>query len=53
MERLRANCTVSVNYAVEYLKVLQTFFSNDAPITPERLAGVLAAERMFMTTMTE
>ena len=54
MERLRANYTVSVNYAVQYLKVLQRFFSNgDIPYTPERLASVLAAERIFMTTMTE
>lgn len=54
MERLRANYTVSVNYAVQYLKVLQTFFSNDnTSYTPERLASVLAAERIFMTTMTQ
>ena len=54
MELLRKNYSLSTNYAVQYLKTLKTFFSNnDQPYTPERLASVLAAERIFMTTITE
>ena len=51
MASLRTNYTISTNYAIQYLKLLRTFFSNNvAPYTPERLAVVLAAERIFITT---
>ena len=55
MERLRTNYTVSLNYAVEYLKLIRDYFASSEATyyTPERLAAVLAAERIFLTTIND
>ena len=54
MERLRVNYTVTLEYCVEYLDVVRDFFANrNQPYTPQRLATVLAAERIFMTTIVD
>ena len=54
MERLRTNYTVTVVHSVEYLNVVRDFFANsDDAYTKERLAEVLAAERIFVTTIVE
>ena len=50
MARLRTNYEVSVKSSIEYLSILKDFFANkETPYTPQRLAKVLAAERLFMT----
>ena len=54
LARLRANYTVSVNYSIDYLRAVRVFFDpEDTIFTPQRLAAVLAAERIFLTTIVE
>lgn len=51
---VRINYGVTVDYCIKYLKTLQTFFTQTKePITPQRLAGVLAAERLFFITVSK
>lgn len=54
MARLRTNYEVSVRSSIEYLNVLTDFFANrETTYTPQRLAEVLATERLFMTVTIE
>ena len=54
MALLRANYNVSVSYSLAYVEALQSFFDGSNPVINEQnLASVLAAERIFMTTLSE
>jgi len=49
---LRNNYNVTVGYCVSYLREIRTFFSTtEEPINAQKLASILAAERIFITTL--
>lgn len=51
MTLIRTNYSVSVDYCIKYLRQLNEFFSDsDVPISSQRLAALLAAERIYLTT---